>query len=307
MIAGFEACEIPSDKEGNCDVDALKRHLDDKVAGIMLTVPNTLGLFEKNIKEITKHVHDVGGLVFMDGANFNAFLGIMRPAQLGIDLMHFNLHKTFSTPHGGGGPGGGAIGVKAFLREFLPVPRVVKNGEKYRLDWNLPNSVGKVHTFYGNFNVMLKAYAYIRLMGAKGLLEVSRNAIINANYIRKSLEDVFELPYKRICMHECVFSGESLKKYGVRTLDIAKRLLDYDIHPPTIYFPLIVHEALMIEPTETESKATLDEFISAMKKIKEEAKTQPEILKSAPTKTPVRRLDEARASRELDVNYFSSK
>jgi len=242
-------------------------------------------------------------LVYLDGANLNAYLGIHRPADAGFDLMHINLHKTFSTPHGGGGPGSGPVAVKKHLEPFLPCPVIVRKDGFYYLDNNRPDSIGRVLGFYGQFAVMVRAYTYIRMLGAAGLKKTSECAVLNANYIRKGLEDVYDLPYTRRSLHEVVFSGTNLKPYGVKTLDVAKRLLDFGLHAPTIYFPLIVPEALMIEPTETESREALDNFIETMKNIAREAQTQPDLLRTAPLTTPVRRLDEARASRTLDVNY----
>jgi glycine dehydrogenase subunit 2 len=304
-LSGYTAVEIKSNELGLVDLTSLEKALDDEVACIMLTVPNTLGLYEKDIEKIVEMVHNKGALLYMDGANLNAYLGYHRPGDAGFDLVHFNLHKTFSTPHGGGGPGAGPIGVKKFLSHYLPVPIIEKDGDKYKLNFNRPNSIGKVHGFYGNFGVMVRAYTYIRMLGVEGLKEVSECAVINANYIKKALENYYNLPYKSICMHECVFSGTNLKQYGVKTLDVAKRLLDFGIHAPTVYFPLIVPEALMIEPTETESKESIDKFIEAMVQIAKEAKENPQILKDAPQLTPVRRLDEVTASRELNVKYVS--
>jgi len=276
----------------------------------MLTNPNTLGLFEKNICTLTKMVHDIGGLVFMDGANLNALMGIVRPGDMGIDAMHFNLHKTFATPHGGGGPGGGGVACIKSLEPFLPVPVIgarqsstSSKVEEYYLDYERPDSIGKVHSFFGNFLVMVKAYTYLRMLGPEGVRAVSENAIINANYIMRSLEGIYDLPYKAHCKHECVFSGVKFRDKGVKTLDIAKRLLDYGYHAPTIYFPLIVPEAIMIEPTETESKETLDAFIDAMKKIAQEIESNPEIVKSAPNNTPIGRLDDVKAVKEPKLRY----
>jgi len=306
MLSGFSSVEIKSNDKGLVDLSVLEKALDDDVACIMLTNPNTLGLYEKEIEKIVQMVHNKGALLYMDGANLNAYLGFHRPGDAGFDLIHFNLHKTFSTPHGGGGPGAGAIGVKKELAKYLPKPVIEKDGDNYKLDFNRPHSIGKVQGFYGNFGVMVRAYTYIRMLGALGLKEVSECAVINANYIRKSLEDYYELPYKEICLHECVFSSDNLKQYGIKTLDIAKRLLDFGVHAPTVYFPLIVHEALMIEPTETESKEAIDKFIEVMIKITREAKENPQILKEAPQQTPIRRLDEVKASRDLNVRYSKS-
>ena len=302
-LSGYESIEIKSNAQGLIDLAALTQATDETVACLMLTNPNTLGLFEKEVLKIAEMIHNKGALLYLDGANLNSYLGIHRPGDVGFDLVHFNLHKTFSTPHGGGGPGAGPIGVKQILEPFLPIPIVKMAKDHYYFDYNRPDSIGKIQAFYGNFNVFIKAYTYILMQGAKGLREVSECAVINANYIKNKLEKYYDLPYKETCLHECVLSSTNLKQYGVRTLDVAKRLLDFGIHAPTIYFPLIVPEALMIEPTETESKDSLDDFIDSMIKIAQEAKENPEILKNAPHNTPVRRLDEARASRELDVTY----
>ena len=309
ITAGFSTVQIKSNPKGLVDVEELKRVMDDDVAALMLTNPNTLGLFESQILEISQVVHEAGALLYMDGANLNAMMGIARPGDMGFDVVHFNLHKTFSTPHGGGGPGSGPLGVKENLAHFLPVPvvkkRMNKNGrEEYYLDDKRPLSIGKMHSFYGNFGVMVKAYTYIRQMGAKGLREVSENAIINANYLKENLKAYFNLPYDEVCQHEFVLSGvNQLRERGVKTLDIAKRLLDYGLHAPTVYFPLIVPEALMIEPTETESKESLDEFIQAMIQIAKEVEENPEMVRSAPQNTPVTRLDEGKAARDLNVRW----
>jgi glycine dehydrogenase subunit 2 len=293
-MAGFATKTVPSGKDGNIDVKALAAMLDDEVAGIMVTNPNTLGLFERNIAKIAKMVHDAGGLVYGDGANMNALTGVFKPGKSGIDVMHFNLHKTFSTPHGGGGPGSGMVAVVAKLADFLPGPVAVKQGKKFAL--TMPKaSIGRMKAFYGNFGVLVRAYAYIRMLGRDGLRRVAENSVLNANYLRAKLEPYYPLKYKKACMHEFVAMGNIAP--GIRTLDIAKRLIDYGFHPPTIYFPLIVPEALMIEPTETESKAVLDSFVKAMIAIAQEAKTKPELLHSAPTTTPVGRLDEVAAAR----------
>lgn len=306
-LSGFSSVEIKSNAHGLVDLAVLEKLLDDQVACIMLTVPNTLGLYEKDIAKIVEIVHRKGALLYMDGANFNAYLGYARPGDAGFDLVHFNLHKTFSTPHGGGGPGAGPIGVKKDLVKYLPVPIIERDKDNFRLNYDRPHSIGKVQGFYGNFGVIVRAYNYIRMLGADGLKEASQCAVINANYIRKSLQEYYQLPYNNICMHECVFSSDNLKQYGVKTLDIAKRLLDFGVHAPTVYFPLIVHEALMIEPTETESKQSIDKFVEAMIQIAGEAKENPQLLKDAPKTTPVRRLDEVRASRELNVKYIKEK
>ena len=303
-ISGYTAVSVKSNEYGTIDIDDLKSKVDEDVAGIMLTNPNTLGIFEKDILEIEKIIHDAGALMYMDGANLNALVGITRPGDMGFDVVHINLHKTFSTPHGGGGPGSGPVAVNEKLEPFLPVPRIEKKNGKFVLSYEHPDSIGKLHAFYGNFGVMVRAYTYIRMLGSKGLKEVSESAIINANYLLKKLEPYFERPYRGKPLHEFVVSGKKYKdEYNVRTLDIAKRLLDYGFHAPTIYFPLIVPEALMIEPTETETKETLDAFAETMIKIIEEIKTEPEIVKTAPHKTPVKRLDDAYASRKINVCF----
>ncbi|PHJ14318.1 glycine dehydrogenase [Fervidobacterium sp. SC_NGM5_G05] len=303
-MAGFEVVELKSGKDGCVNLEELKAHLDENVAVIMLTNPNTLGLFEKDILTIAKMAHEVGALLYYDGANLNAIMGRTRPGDMGFDIVHLNLHKTFSTPHGMGGPGSGPIGVKKHLAPYLPVPVIRKAGEKYDLDYNLPKSIGMVRGFYGNFTVMVKAYTYILTMGNKGLKHVSDMAVLNANYLRAKLSKIYKVAYDRICMHEFVIDNEEfVKKTGVKTLDIAKRLLDYGLHAPTVYFPLIVHEAMMIEPTETESKRTLDEFIDAMEKIYNEAIENPELVKKAPYKTPIRRLDDVNATKYPVFRY----
>jgi glycine dehydrogenase subunit 2 len=304
VIAGYEVMQLPSGEDGLVDVNALKKALDHDVAALMITNPNTLGLFESRVSEITKLVHDVGGLVYMDGANLNALLGISRPGDMGFDACHINLHKTFSTPHGGGGPGSGPVAVKAALEPFLPTPVLQTKDGKYGWDWERPDSIGHVHTFFGNFGIHVRALTYILSMGGDGLKSMSENAIINANYLRAKLSGVYEVAHDAPCMHEVILSGNRQKAKGVRTTDIAKRLLDYGFHPPTVYFPLIVPECLMIEPTESESKETLDEFVDVMLQINHEAEANPEILKNAPTTTPVRRLDEAAAARNLDIRYY---
>ncbi len=303
-MAGFKTINIHSNPEGRLDLDVLKKHLTPKTAVLMLTVPNTLGIFEKEIDAIVKLCHDNGTLVYMDGANMNALIGLVKPGDFGIDIMHLNLHKTFSTPHGGGGPGAGVVLVKKHLSEFLPIPVVVKKNEKYELDEERPNSIGRIKAFFGNTAVLLKAYTYMLMHGPKDFREISENAIINANYIKKNLEDIFPAYSKEYCMHECVLMpSKELIDNGIKTLDIAKRLLDYGFHAPTIYFPLIVHEAIMIEPTETENKDILDGFIEAMKKIYNEGKTNPEIVKNAPHTMPVNRLDEVKAARNPNIRW----
>ena len=307
-MAGFKVIELKSSDEGLVDLEELEKHLDDTVAAIMLTNPNTLGYFERDIEKIAKMAHDVGALLYYDGANLNAIMGKARPGDMGFDVVHLNLHKTFSTPHGMGGPGSGPIGVKEHLKDFLPVPVVRKDGDKYYLDYDLPKSIGMVRAFYGNFGVLVKAYTYILTMGKDGLTKASELAVLNANYLKALLREVYSASYdedgKRPCMHEFVLDGSKLlKETGVKTLDVAKRLLDLGFHAPTVYFPLIVPEALMIEPTETESKETLEAFAAAMKQIVKEAHENPQILKEAPKNTPVRRLDEATASRKPVVRW----
>ncbi|MEK6264061.1 MAG: aminomethyl-transferring glycine dehydrogenase subunit GcvPB [Clostridium sp.] len=296
-VAGFDIIEIQSDANGAVDIEKLKAVLSDEVAGLMLTNPSTLGLFEKNIAEVAKLVHEAGGLLYYDGANMNAIMGKARPGDMGFDVCHYNLHKTMSTPHGGGGPGSGPIGVRKDLAEFLPSPVVSKKDGSYYLDYDRPYSIGKVKSFYGNFGVMIKAYTYILSMGAEGLKKASEFAVLNANYIRVKLKNHYKLAIDEICMHEFVLDGLIDNEHHVTTLDVAKRIMDYGYHPPTIYFPLIVHEALMIEPTETEKLETLDEFIDVMIKIAEEAKENPDLVKSAPHNTEIKRLDEVKAAR----------
>jgi glycine dehydrogenase subunit 2 len=295
--AGFQVIETPSDRRGMVDLAGLKKNLTEEVAGIMLTVPNTLGIFEEEILEVAEVVHRAGGLCYFDGANLNSIVGRARPGDMGMDIVHFNLHKTFSTPHGGGGPGSGPVAVIKELEPYLPVPVVAKKGERYYLDYDRPKSIGKIHSFYGNFAVMVRAYAYILMLGDEGLREVSGAAVLAANYLKERLKRTYKLPYDRLCKHEFVLSGRGLAE-DIHTLDIAKRLIDYGFHPPTIYFPLIVEEALMIEPTETVSKEELDRFIAALEEIAQEAKARPELLKEAPHNAPVRRLDEVRAARQ---------
>ena len=296
-MVGYKVVEVPSDERGGVDVEALRKLVGPNTAGLMLTNPNTLGLFDENICQIADIVHNAGGLLYYDGANANAIMGIVRPGDMGFDVVHFNLHKTFSTPHGGGGPGAGPIVVSEDLAPFLPGPVVEKQGDQYRFV-TPEHSIGRLRSFYGNFLVYARAYAYILSHGPKGLKEVSQTAVLHANYMMNRLKDVYHLPYDRICMHEFVLSGVRQKEQGVRTLDIAKRLSDYGFHAPTVYFPLNVEEAIMIEPTETEPKSTLDEFIEVMRKIAQEAEENPEMLTSAPHFTPVKRLDEARAARQ---------
>src|SRR5690554_4139734 len=295
-MVGYKVVEVPSNERGGVDVEALKKLVGPNTAGLMLTNPNTLGLFDENICQIAEIVHEAGGLLYYDGANANAIMGIVRPGDTGFDVVHFNLHKTFSTPHGGGGPGAGPIVVSEELASFLPGPVVEKDGDQYRFV-TPENSFGRLRSFYGNFLVYARAYAYILSHGPQGLKAVSETAVLHANYMMHRLKDVYHLPYDRTCMHEFVLSGVWQKEHGVRTLDIAKRLSDYGFHAPTVYFPLNVEEAIMIEPTETEPKSTLDQFIDVMKRIAEEAQEDPELLTTAPHRTPVKRLDEARAAR----------
>ncbi|HLA24614.1 MAG TPA: aminomethyl-transferring glycine dehydrogenase subunit GcvPB [bacterium] len=306
-MAGYQVITVKSDPRGNMDVRALREAMDERVAAIMLTNPNTLGLFEEHIVEMEEIVHGAGGQLYMDGANFNAILGVTRPGDQGFDVMHFNLHKTFTTPHGGGGPGAGAVGVKAHLAPFLPVPVIERTGDRFHLAYERPQSIGKIRAFYGNFGNLVRAYTYLRSMGADGLRQIAEVAVLNANYMLARLRDRFDLAYDRLCKHEFVLSGRRQKhEYGVTTRDMAKRILDYGFHAPTIYFPLIVEEAIMIEPTETESKRTLDEFIEAMRAIDREAAEQPDLVREAPHATPVRRLDEVRAARQPDLRWRPS-
>ena len=303
-VAGFDTITIKSTPEGLVDLDELRKAVGPNTAALMLTNPNTLGLFEAQIEEIAKIVHEVGGLLYYDGANANAIMGITRPGDMGFDVVHLNLHKTMSTPHGGGGPGAGPVGVKARLIPFLPAP-IINLDEKgnYYLDSDIaPHSIGRVKGFLGNFGILLRAYAYIRTYGPEGLRQVSEDAVLNANYVFRRLQDHFDVPFPQHCKHEFVLSGKRLKQYGVRTLDLAKRLLDYGFHPPTIYFPLVVEEGIMIEPTETESKDTLDKFVDAMLQIVKEAEENPELVINAPYTTSVQRLDETLAARKPVLN-----
>ncbi len=298
-MAGFKVVEVPSNERGGIDIEKLNELMDEDTAGLMLTNPNTVGLFDENIEKIAEIVHSKGGLLYYDGANLNALLGIVRPGDTGFDVVHLNLHKTFSTPHGGGGPGAGAVGVKRELKEFLPSPIVGMSNGEYIFEYPT-KSIGRVRAFYTNFPVIVKAYVWIMSLGSDGLREVAETSIINANYILKKLKRYYKPAYDRTCMHECVLTGREYKEFGVKTLDIAKRIMDYGFHPPTIYFPHFqpyAEETIMIEPTESESKETIDSFIETMIKISEEAKTNPELLKEAPHNTPVGRLDEVRAVR----------
>ena len=301
---GFKPVLIKSNEQGVVSPEAVAEVLDDDVAGMMLTNPNTLGIFETHVAEIAKLIHGVGGLMYMDGANLNANMGIFRPGDVGFDMMHYNLHKTMSTPHGGGGPGGGALGVTEELERFLPTPVLEKDSDGLlHFNYDRPDSIGRLHSFYGNFLVMVRAYAYIKNLGGKGLRRASETAVLNANYLKEQIREDYDLPYDVHCMHEFVVSGNRQKKLGVKTLDISKRLLDFGMHSPTNYFPLIVPEAMMIEPTETESRETLDYFAKVMKQIAREAEENADLVTSAPHSTPVRRLDEATAARQLDVAF----
>ena len=307
MVAGLEVVEVKSRPNGSIDIEDLKPLLNDEVAGIMMTNPNTLGMFETEIVEIAKLVHDAGGLLYYDGANFNPLLGKVRPGDMGFDIMHINLHKTFSTPHGGGGPGSGPVGVAEHLVQFLPNPHVKKSEDGKFYVENGEDALGSVSTFFGNFGVMMKAYAYILSLGKEGIKEVGPMATLNANYIKESLKDDYLLPIEGACKHEFVFDGLRDKSTGVTTLNVAKRLLDYGFHAPTIYFPLLFHESMMIEPTETESLETLDEFIEVMHKVAKEARETPEEVKNAPLTTLVRKLDETTAAKNPILNYKALK
>ena len=297
-LCGYKPVKIQSNEQGVLSPEAVAEVMDEDTAGIMVTNPNTLGLFEENIKEIAGIVHAKGGLVYCDGANMNAVMGVAHMGRMGVDVQHLNLHKTFSTPHGGGGPGSGPVCVTRELERFLPVPRIVQIDGKFALSEDYPDSIGKLHAFYGNFGVMIKAWAYIRSMGPDNLKKASQYAVLSANYLKERLKDTFHLAYDRPCMHECVFSDKLQQPSGVTTLDMVKRLIDYGFHPPTVYFPLVVHGAIMIEPTETESKEDLDLLVEALKAIVKEAEENPELLKAAPGKTKVRRLDETTAARK---------
>jgi glycine dehydrogenase subunit 2 len=304
-MSGFKVVPLPSDDRGNVDIDALKSECDETLAGLMLTNPNTLGLFEENVEEVIQLVHEAGGLVYGDGANLNALLGILRPGDVGFDIMHFNLHKTFSTPHGGGGPGSGPVGVAEHLAEYLPTPvvNIIEEGDEENPPlfgfYHPKNSIGRMKAFYGHFGVHIRAYTYIVMHGPQGLRDIAEKAVLNANYLMSKVKNDYPLPYDRTCMHEFVVEGAWQDVPEIHALDISKRLMDYGFHPPTNYFPLIVHEALMIEPTETENKDTLDAFANALKAIAREARENPELLHKAPLTTPVRRCDEVKAARDL--------
>lgn len=305
-MCDYEVVSIPNGPNGYLEADQVAALMDEDVAALMVTNPNTLGLFEKNIKEIADIVHAKGGMVYGDGANMNALLGIARPGDMGIDVMHLNLHKTFSTPHGGGGPGAGPVAVVEALTPYLPDGQVVKEGDTYRLDVNRPQSIGKVRSFNGNFGMTIRAWTYIRSLGPDGLKAIAQKAVLNANYIRVKLQDIYHLPYPQLCMHEAVFTDKTLKPYGVNTMDLAKRLIDYGFHPPTVYFPLVVQGALMVEPTESETQETIDQFIDAMRNIAEEAKSDPDLLHNAPTVPLLRRLDETTAARKPVLRWYPS-
>ncbi len=302
-LCSFDVVEIKSNEYGMVDIDSLKAVLNENVAAIMLTNPNTLGLFEEEINHIQSLVHQVGGLLYYDGANLNAIMGLVRPGDTGFDVCHLNLHKTFSTPHGGGGPGGCAVAVREHLASFLPKPMVKMDNGRYYLDYDMPQSIGKVKGYYGNFGILVRAYAYMLAYGGAGLTQVSRDAILNANYLKTLVRQYFDLAYDKTCMHEFVVSASKQKELGVNASQIAKRLLDFKVHSPTMYFPLVVHEALMIEPTETESKETLDSFAQILAKVNEEINTNPELVRSAPHNTPVAKIDEAMAARKLNLCY----
>ena len=296
-LAGYEVREVPIDQRGLLSARAVAEVMDDSVAALMVTNPNTLGLFEEEIEAVAALVHERGGLVYMDGANLNAILGVARAGDMGVDIVHFNLHKTFSTPHGGGGPGAGPVAVRAALGAYLPIPRLVRRGAQLAWSEDAPKSIGRLHAFDGNFGVLVRAVAYILRLGGPGLTEATRHAVLNANYVRARLRGAYHLPYETPSLHECVFSDRDLQAYGVHTVDVAKRLLDYGFYAPTIYFPLVVKGALMIEPTETETKETLDAFVDALLRIAEEARTQPTLVREAPHRTRLARLDETRAAR----------
>lgn len=297
-VVGFDVIEVKSNSRGLVDLDDLRAKMNDEVAGLMLTNPNTLGLFEEDIQDIAAIVHEGGGLLYYDGANLNGIMGVARPGDMGFDAVHVNLHKTFGTPHGGGGPGSGPVGVKSILAEFLPKPLVVKKDDNYGFDYDRPLSIGKVKNFYGNFAVIVKAYTYIKSLGGAGLKEACQLAVLNANYLRHQMRASYHIPQDRLCKHEFVASSKKQSGQGVTTLDIAKRLIDYGYHPPTIYFPMIVHEAIMIEPTETESKERLDSFVQTMQTIAQEAVENPDLVINAPHKAVIKRVDEVTAARK---------
>jgi glycine dehydrogenase subunit 2 len=303
-IAGYKVISIPSNEKGVMDLEKFKKALNSEVAGVMLTCPNTLGVFNPHIREITELTHKIDGLVYYDGANLNAIMGKARPGDLGFDVVHLNLHKTFATPHGGGGPGAGPVGVRHELEKFLPISRVIKKDDgSFSLNYNYDSSIGYISPFYGNFAVMLKAYAYILLLGREGLIEASENAVLNANYLKVHLSKYYDIPFKENCLHEFVISASRQAEKGTRALDIAKALIDRKIHPPTVYFPLIVKEAIMVEPTETESKETLDNFISVMKELAILAGKDPDKFREFPKNASIGRVDEVKAARDMDIAY----
>jgi glycine dehydrogenase subunit 2 len=308
-LAGYQAQEVPSDARGLVDLDALRAELDDDVAGLMLTNPNTLGLFERDIKEIAEAVHDIGGLLYYDGANFNSIVGVARPGDMGFDIVHLNLHKTFATPHGGGGPGSGPLAVTERLERFLPAPVIARDDGADRWYWNhdRPHSIGRIHSWHGNFGINVRAYAYLRSLGPEGLRRVSERAVLNSNYLKSAIAESFPTYIAGLCGHEFVSSAKHLRKYGVRAMDVAKRLIDLGYHPPTVYFPLVVEEALMIEPTETESMETIEGLAEALNRIAREAAEDADLLRAAPVTTPVRRPDEAKAARELDLRWHRNR
>ncbi len=307
-IAGYDIISIPTNKNGVWDLNVLKNKLTPDVAGVMLTCPDTLGIFNSDIDKITKMVHDIDGLMYYDGANLNAILGRCRPGDIGFDVMHINTHKTLTTPHGGGGPGAGPVGVKEKLAKYLPISRVIKRHDgTFALDYNYPESIGYIASLYGNFALLLRAYAYLLLLGKEGLIETSNHAVLNANYIMERLKAYYQLPFERRCMHECVFSAAKQAERGVHAIDIAKFLIDQNVHPPTVYFPLVVKEAIMIEPTETESKETLDKFIDLMITADKLSSENPDAFKDFPKTMPISRPDEVKAARDLDTNFFSPK
>jgi len=306
-LNSFEVVPVKSSDRGILSAEDLREHLDDRVAALMMTNPNTLGLFEEDVAEIADILHEHGAYLYCDGANMNALLGRARPGDMGVDVMQFNLHKTFSTPHGGGGPGSGPIGVSKELEPLLPTPRVVREDGQWELDYDSPRSIGRVKAFYGNFGMFVRAYTYIRELGAEGLRRISDMAVLNANYVRTRLTNSFHVPFNRPCLHECVITDKTqLKENGVKTLDIAKRLIDYGYHPPTVYFPICIHGAIMIEPTESESLESLDEFVDSMVAIAGEARENPELLKSAPSMPVVARMDETRAARNPQLRWYPS-
>jgi glycine dehydrogenase subunit 2 len=302
-IGGFQIINVKSDSHGRVDLEDLKSKINDEVAGMMLTNPNTLGIFETNIVEIQELLHNAGALLYMDGANLNALLGIVHSGKIGVDALHINLHKTFSTPHGGGGPGSGAVVVSERLIPYLPVPQINLVDNQYKFNFDIPKSIGKVHSFFGNFLVFVRAYTYIKMLGKEGLKETSKGAIINANYLKALIKDYFDFPYPAQSMHEFVMSGDRQKKKGATTMEIAKRLLDYGFHAPTVYFPLIVHEAMLVEPTETETKESIEAFANALIAIDKEIDENPELVKTAPHNTPIKRVNDAYAARNLNVKW----